>query len=178
MKIYITSDHHLFHKNIIKHCNRPFTDEYEMNNIILEKHNSVVKENDTVIFLGDISAGLKNRNAQLKEILLKFNGNKILLKGNHDYLTDDFYKSCGFQSVGHYLIVGKYFLNHYGLENNTYSSNDEKRMIEIFKNSKCSEIFHGHKHTSEVELNELNGFNPRHNVCLDLHDFYPTKLDI
>ena len=36
-KLFFTSDTHFFHANIIKHCNRPFTNTYEMNKQIVKK---------------------------------------------------------------------------------------------------------------------------------------------
>lgn len=79
--IYIISDLHFSHTNIIKYCNRPFSDAHEMNKVMTERWNSVVKPEDTVIVVGDFA--LTNVETQ-KTILAKLNGTKILVQGNHD----------------------------------------------------------------------------------------------
>ena len=53
MKYWFTADYHLGHANIIKYCNRPFKSLEHMNSEIIRRHNSRVKPNDTVFFLGD-----------------------------------------------------------------------------------------------------------------------------
>ena len=57
MNVFVISDHHFYHENIIKYCNRPFNSLREMNYTMIEKWNSVVSENDTVLHLGDFSFG-------------------------------------------------------------------------------------------------------------------------
>ena len=52
---YFYSDPHFSHKNVIKYDNRPFNSVEEMNNTIIENHNSVVGENDDSFCLGDFS---------------------------------------------------------------------------------------------------------------------------
>lgn len=41
--IWFTADFHLGHKNIVRHCNRPFDTVEEMNRTIIERLNSLVK---------------------------------------------------------------------------------------------------------------------------------------
>ena len=57
-KIWFTSDLHLNNKNVIKYCNRPYADQYEMNKALIENWNSKVAEDDTVYVLGDFIMGM------------------------------------------------------------------------------------------------------------------------
>lgn len=78
IKYYFTSDYHLRHSNIIRYCDRPFADVDEMNETIIEKHNSKVKPEDTVLFLGDFSFGSR------QPFLDRLNGKYVFIRGNHD----------------------------------------------------------------------------------------------
>ena len=55
--VFITSDHHFEHNNIIKYCERPFSDVHEMDNTLIDNWNSVVRPHDQVFHLGDFSLG-------------------------------------------------------------------------------------------------------------------------
>lgn len=80
---WFTSDSHFGHANIIKHCNRPFSNILEMDEAILDGINSRVQPNDTLYHLGDFAWGkthLRYRN----QIRCR---NVILILGNHDPQT-------------------------------------------------------------------------------------------
>jgi len=79
---WLISDTHFCHTNIIKYCNRPFKDVNEMNETIISNWNSVVKSDDWIVHLGDVSFG---RIEASLELLKRLNGNKILISGNHDF---------------------------------------------------------------------------------------------
>lgn len=83
-KRWFTSDTHFDHKNILKYCKdtRPFSDVNEMNEAIIERHNSVVKAEDRVYFLGDIGFDAQT----ILHRIQRMNGEKILILGNHDKL--------------------------------------------------------------------------------------------
>ena len=49
--IYIISDTHFSHRNIIEYCNRPYEDIETMNKDIVQKLNSIVHPEDVVIHL-------------------------------------------------------------------------------------------------------------------------------
>jgi calcineurin-like phosphoesterase family protein len=81
MGIFITSDPHFHHKNILDFEERPFNSLPEMNEGLIESWNSVVKKTDTVYHLGDFSfGGVK----EWEDVLNQLRGNIILIKGNHD----------------------------------------------------------------------------------------------
>ena len=50
---FFTSDLHLYHKNIIKYCERPFDDVTEMFDTILDRWKEKITDKDEVHFLGD-----------------------------------------------------------------------------------------------------------------------------
>lgn len=81
MSIWFTSDNHFFHKNVIKHCNRPFETVTEMHEKMIEEWNKRVKTNEHIYVLGDFAfAGWTLQ----KKLLDRLQGHKILIKGNHD----------------------------------------------------------------------------------------------
>jgi calcineurin-like phosphoesterase family protein len=79
-KIFFTSDLHLGHKNILTYSKRPFGNIDEMEESLIKNWNSVVGKNDSIYVLGDFSF----MGARITTIFHKFNGNKFLIKGNHD----------------------------------------------------------------------------------------------
>lgn len=76
-KIWITSDLHFGHKNIIQYCNRPFQSVPEMNQALLEELRSKVGPEDTLFFLGDLA--FKNFDPECLP------GKQVIwVRGNHD----------------------------------------------------------------------------------------------
>jgi calcineurin-like phosphoesterase family protein len=168
-KVFLTSDTHFFHENIIKYCKRPFHDVTEMNRFMTNRWNEVVSKNDLVIHLGDVSAGVKENKEKLKKLLKSLNGTKILIRGNHDHYPDKWYIDAGFSAVYTYLEIGKYFLCHYGLETNQYTTESERKLMDIFEKSKCSVVVHGHTHTRNIP--------GKINVSVDNTDFIPFDIE-
>lgn len=90
--IWVISDTHFGHDNIINYCGRPFANAEIMDEKLIENWNSVVKEGDIVYHLGDVYFGVNGRDA-----LRHLNGRKRLILGNHDdgkdkYLQNTFQK--------------------------------------------------------------------------------------
>lgn len=81
MTYFMTGDEHLFHDNIRRYCGRPFQSVQEMNETIIGNHNSVVRDGDTVIHVGDYIFGTRE---QAEEIIKRLRGKHIFLRGNHD----------------------------------------------------------------------------------------------
>jgi len=101
--LFFTADNHFCHKNIIKYCNRPFNSIKEMNGVMIERWNSKVASDDTVIVAGDFC--LCNRE-RFKEIHDSLNGRKIYLKGSHgDKTTKAFLKLVELEYIGYQFSV-------------------------------------------------------------------------
>ena len=83
--IWVWSDTHFGHKNIIKYCDRPYPDAESMNYCMLGNYLNVVKPNDIVIFGGDVGFMSENK---INEVLDQMPGYKIQIVGNHDLHRD------------------------------------------------------------------------------------------
>lgn len=81
MTVFVTSDHHFGHKNIIHYCARPFIDVPHMDQCLIELWNANVQPSDAVFNLGDVSLG---KGSYVEERLKKLNGKQCLITGNHD----------------------------------------------------------------------------------------------
>jgi calcineurin-like phosphoesterase family protein len=86
MNIFFASDYHFGHENTFKLFKkadgsplRPFSSLREMHEVIVDNHNSVVKKGDKIYMVGDIAFDEK-----MLRILDDMNGEKVLIKGNHD----------------------------------------------------------------------------------------------
>ena len=79
--IWLASDTHFDHANIIRYCNRPYRDVREMNATLMNNWNKTVKPNDLMIFLGDLTMN-RNPNA-FPYWMSQLNGDKLVVRGNH-----------------------------------------------------------------------------------------------
>lgn len=85
---------------------RPFDNIEEMDEAIVERHNSVVGPKDKVYVLGDCAINRKG----LKHIE-RLNGDKVLIKGNHDiFKLEDYTKY--FRDIRAYHLMDKILLAH------------------------------------------------------------------
>ena len=108
MKYYI-SDMHFFHKNVTKEGNnfdnRPFNSLAEMHQYMKEKWNSKITNGDTVYILGDIA--MRGTNEELIALVAQLKGRKVLIKGNHDDVSDMRYKNI-FEEIYDYKEITDY----------------------------------------------------------------------
>lgn len=160
VNIFFCSDHHLGHKNIITfkdydgNITRPFATVEDMHEYIIKQHNSVVRPQDKVYFLGDVAmtkSGL--------ELLSRFNGHKRLVRGNHDVLK-----------LKDYLVYFEeiYGVRVFGTEGLILSH------IPIHKDSmsRWKLNVHGHLHTNKIDDSQYL------NVSMErLKDYTPISLE-
>lgn len=78
---FFTSDLHLGHRNIIAHCDRPFTCLEAMHKAMVGLWNETVGPHDVVYILGDLHLG---RFSDVAHLIPQLNGHKVLIPGNHD----------------------------------------------------------------------------------------------
>ncbi|MCD8012048.1 MAG: metallophosphoesterase [Lachnospiraceae bacterium] len=88
---YFISDLHFFCKSEVdsggkNYDGRPYKSLEEMHDDMLQKWNRKVTNGDTVYILGDI--GCRGNNEELIALMARLKGRKILIRGNHDDLSD------------------------------------------------------------------------------------------
>lgn len=79
--LWLTSDLHFGHVNIIRYTNRPYVSVEAMNAGMIAAWNELVSPSDTVWVLGDVCMGTL---AETLPLVGHLNGTKHLLCGNHD----------------------------------------------------------------------------------------------
>ena len=169
-RIFFTSDNHFFHGNILQYCNRPFHNLEKMAETLIENYIKTVNKNDLCIWLGDITIKRDSLNKEkIKNIITYLPGKKILIKGNHDYYSDEFYKECGFINILDKIISKDFVIIH-----------DPKRMGQFRSNEK-KYYLHGHMHYNspspyrdkfDMWMNNKNVYD----VGVDANHFAPVSL--
>lgn len=90
MKIWVISDTHFGHVSLATKYNaRP--DDFEAK--IIYNWNTLIDPTDIVLHLGDLFIG---NQSVWKDIVNNLNGNKVLIKGNHDSQSYSWYLNNGF----------------------------------------------------------------------------------
>lgn len=166
-KIWLTSDTHFCHKNILVYENRPFTDTEDMNSELIRRWNEVVGPDDVVYHLGDVALGPSERFYSLVSAL---NGRKILIRGNHDGKSKEWYLEHGFDEVYPALFLyagGKCILLTHRPTDGLHENYDLH--------------FYGHVH-GKAHHGEYEGTYPtiaRNGACLCVErwDYYPVALE-
>lgn len=115
--VWLWSDLHFFHKNIIKFSDRPYENVEQMNEHLLANHNEYVEPGDVSIWVGDVGFG---NDPAVNKILDQCNGYKILIVGNHDFNKRKV-RNLNFDEI-HLLYniptpEGDLVLTHYPMEN-------------------------------------------------------------
>lgn len=162
--IWVTSDLHFNHKNIIPYCNRPFNSVEEMNRALVDNWNRVVKSEDDVYILGDLSMGEPEKS---RYWIQQLNGHHIdLIVGNHDTPARiEIYKQCGI-GVRDPLVFGSrdviFLLAHQLPEDYMNCTHDSNTCF-----------LYGHVHDAAPRGFHKGTFH----VGVDTNNFTPVSLD-
>jgi calcineurin-like phosphoesterase family protein len=159
--IFLISDTHFGHANILNFIRedgvhlRTFSSVEEMDEHMVERWNAVVKPQDHIWHLGDVSMHPKNL-----PIIARLNGHKRLILGNHDeqymrFYTPYFQKICGTHRLDTFI------LSHVPIHPESLG--------------KVTANIHGHVHNNVPALH----FGPRYyNVSVEtLDDYAPISLE-
>jgi len=164
-RIFVVSDTHFDHANIIDYCNRPFRrpnksrDVESMNRTLVNNWNHTVSPNDIVYFLGDLAFGRGSRPPGYW--LRRLNGRKIMIRGSHDRHIR------GARNV--------HVLNYNGIRFLLVHDPNDVRNWNGW-------VIHGHKHRDKrgncpVRYPFINGHNKTVNVNVELTGYKPVNLD-
>lgn len=155
--VWLWSDHHFGHKNILGFSDRPFTDLIHMRENLIGEHNVRIWHDDTCIFVGDFAFLPDN---EANEILHRLNGRKILIIGNHDIQKKKL-KKLHFDEV--------YMCAHMEVDNMDFMFTHYP-MLNV--PDWCFNI-HGHEHIAGLFTDTPQHFN----VNCELLDYRPIKMD-
>jgi calcineurin-like phosphoesterase family protein len=110
--VFLTSDTHFGHVNICNFTNydgspvRPWDSVEEMDEEMVKRWNNTVGPKDKVYHLGDVVINRKSL-----QILDRLNGDKVLIKGNHDiFPLKDYVKY--FRDIRAYHVMNGMILSH------------------------------------------------------------------
>ena len=155
-RVFITSDHHFGHANVIAYENRPFNSVEEMDRLMIQRWNETVKKDDLVLHLGDFSFYNKEKT---KEIVSKLNGTIELIVGNHDRgRSTTWLKEVGFDIVHRFPIMRSH---RFWLSHEPMPMHKDLPYINI----------HGHSHSYTYD----DGLHI--NICVEHTDYRPIRLD-
>jgi calcineurin-like phosphoesterase family protein len=157
-EIFLISDLHLGHANIIRYCSRPFvpSDVIEMDRTLIKNWNYSVSHDDHVYFLGDLRYGKEAR--QESEYGALLNGTITFVTGNHDR------NSGSVAPFIHLTYKGQEFLL-------IHDPNDAPDDF-------AGWIIHGHHHNNELRAFPfIDPISKRINVCVEVIGYCPVSLE-
>lgn len=155
---FLVSDTHFGHHGVCKFLGqdgvsklRPWDNPDEMDEAMVKMWNETVKPQDKVYHLGDV---VINRKAL--KILRRLNGDKVLIKGNHDIFKLEDY-TPHFRDIRGYHVLNKMILSHIPVHNS--------------QKQRFTANIHGHTHDRSLE-------DPwYHCVCVEQTSFRPILLE-
>jgi calcineurin-like phosphoesterase family protein len=174
--VFLVSDTHFGHTGVCRFTRndgeklRPWTDPDEMDEAMVKAWNERVKPTDKVYHLGDV---VINRKAL--GTLRRLNGDKVLIRGNHDIFRDDEYRMY-FRELRAYHVMNGMILSHIPLHSDSMG--------------RFGVNIHGHLHSNRVrkargvdvktgEILYSDEIDPRyHCVCVEqTPDFAPILFE-
>ena len=168
--VFLVSDTHFGHKGVCHFTRndgvtklRPFDTPEEMDEFMVEAWNAKVRPNDKVYHLGDVVMHRRSLS-----IMDRLNGDKVLIRGNHDIFKDDDYRKY-FRELRAYHVMNGMILSHIPIHSESLG--------------RFGVNIHGHTHANRVMVplatsGVLDKIDVRyHCVCVEQTDFAPILLE-
>ena len=163
MKTFVVSDWHLG-ENRFELMGRPFRTVDEHIDTLVNNHNDLVSPSDTVIMVGDVCY---QKTPEFLPHVSRFNGKKILIRGNHDRVFTNKQLEPYFNSI---IDEGK------GIEYDGIKDEKENEIplyITHYPSEAIKNRFNlvGHIHSAwKYQLNMLN-------IGVDVNHFRPVNIN-
>ena len=160
--VFLVSDTHFGHAGVCRFlCEdgtklRPWDNPEEMDEYMVEAWNKKVRPNDKVYHLGDV---VINRRAL--KILALLNGDKVLIRGNHDIFRDTEYRHY-FREIRAYHVMNGMILSHIPIHSDSLG--------------RFGTNIHGHLHSNRVMKDGVVDTR-YHCVCVEQTDFAPILFE-
>lgn len=158
---WFISDTHFFHANILKFTGddgkriRPFQSLEEMHEYMIEAWNSVVKDNDYVYHLGDVTF---QYHGAFNNLMHRLKGKKRLIVGNHDKIWHPALQ-CNFEKVDLWK----------GFKEYNFTAVHIPLMLSSLRDG--AYCVHGHVHQNSLK-------NPNYiNVSVEIRNYTPVNID-
>ena len=168
--VFLVSDTHFGHAGVCRFVRndgvtklRPWDTAEEMDEFMVKAWNERVRPNDKVYHLGDV---VINRKAL--GIMRRLNGDKVLIRGNHDIFKDTDYREH-FRELRAYHVMNGMILSHIPIHSESLG--------------RFGVNIHGHLHANRVMMPGFNGkitdiVDVRyHCVCVEQTDFAPILFE-
>ena len=168
--VFLVSDTHFGHKGVCHFTRndgvtklRPFDTPEEMDEFMVEAWNAKVRPNDKVYHLGDVVMHRRSLS-----IMDRLNGDKVLIRGNHDIFKDDDYRKY-FRELRAYHVMNGMILSHIPIHSDSLG--------------RFGVNIHGHTHANRVMVplatsGVLDRIDVRyHCVCVEQTDFAPILFE-
>ena len=168
--VFLVSDTHFGHAGVCRFVRndgvtklRPWDTAEEMDEFMVKAWNERVRPTDKVYHLGDV---VINRKAL--GIMRRLNGDKVLIRGNHDIFKDEDYREH-FRELRAYHVMNGMILSHIPIHSESLG--------------RFGVNIHGHTHANRVMLPGFNGkitdiVDVRyHCVCVEQTDFAPILFE-
>ena len=166
---YFTSDTHFGHANIIKYCDRPFSDVNDMNESLIANWNNVVGCDDIVYHLGDFAFGdALGVDRAMRSLNFK---HLHFIKGNHDKPFMDWYNNFGNDELARKVSVYPHFLETKIQDNKFVLCHYAMRVWD--QSHRGALHLYGHSHGTLPDDPQSKSFD----IGVDCHNYYPVSLE-